>query len=613
MPITKADQNVIETSICTTDTVQTITGSKTFSNLSGNVSSATALATGSTTARTLANRFADVGNVKDWGAVGDGVADDSDFIQNAIYYKTNIYFPPGNYRITKTLTINRSIVSLYCDTPGSANIFLDNSAIPIAIQFYDAGGGPCYNNSIQNITLTNAPTSTYQIGIQCNKNQSFNLTDCEIGGFATSLDIRGSINGFYSNIRLNTFTSTNATPGKATLQLSDNIVTGEIYGFTHLFVNSSFNGGIAIRGNDYASFTNCYITPGSYIGAGVLIQNNGSASFGSYNNSFDTCYFDRVANPTPNLSAIEISDAIPATGFATGVKITDCVANDWDTTIKIRKSFDPSINITGCSLGEARGAAIDAEGAFTNLLITGNLFHNNTYDVANSSVIKLNNIHSAVVTGNIFSYNESKAFVGNRNAIELLGSFNAITITGNTINTFAGANVTDLVNTATIDKFVVTGNSSDNVNNTIVGSIIGNQENSSPVSLDWYEEKSFVPTLSFGGNSTSIAYVSQVGNATRIGNKIFFSLYLAISNKGTSTGNVKISGLPFNQNLGQPANYTINAGGLNAAIGDANLDAIQDGATGIQPKKQSGGGNVSLTDVDFTNSAFITITGTYSA
>ena len=55
--------------------------------------------TGSTAARSLANRFADVVNVKDFGAVGDGVADDTAAINAAI---TNgqgkcIYFPKGKY------------------------------------------------------------------------------------------------------------------------------------------------------------------------------------------------------------------------------------------------------------------------------------------------------------------------------------------------------------------------------------------------------------------------------------------------------------------------------------------------------------------------------------
>jgi len=43
-------------------------------------------ATGSTTARTLANRFADVVNVKDFGAVGDGSPSDQSSIQSALSY-----------------------------------------------------------------------------------------------------------------------------------------------------------------------------------------------------------------------------------------------------------------------------------------------------------------------------------------------------------------------------------------------------------------------------------------------------------------------------------------------------------------------------------------------
>jgi hypothetical protein len=64
-------------------------------------------ATGSTTERTLANRFADVVNVMDFGAVGDGVTDDTAAIQAANDYAYNnptasgcyrsLFFPAGKY------------------------------------------------------------------------------------------------------------------------------------------------------------------------------------------------------------------------------------------------------------------------------------------------------------------------------------------------------------------------------------------------------------------------------------------------------------------------------------------------------------------------------------
>jgi len=63
--------------------------------------------------------------------------------------------------------------------------------------------------------------------------------------------------------------------------------------------------------------------------------------------------------------------------------------------------------------------------------------------------------------------------------------------------------------------------------------------------LDDYEEGTWTPTIAFGGNSVGVTYSDQRGNYTKIGNRVFISMYLQLANKGSSTGNVSIAGLPF--------------------------------------------------------------------
>jgi len=104
-------------------------GVVTANSFVGAASSATALATGSTTARTLANRFADVVNVKDFGAVGDGVADDTAAIQAAINAGGNrsIYIPQGTYKVTDKITIQTLGIKFYGDSVHKS-VFLINAS-----------------------------------------------------------------------------------------------------------------------------------------------------------------------------------------------------------------------------------------------------------------------------------------------------------------------------------------------------------------------------------------------------------------------------------------------------------------------------------------------------
>jgi hypothetical protein len=74
-------------------------------------------ATGATTPRLIDDRFADVVNVKDFGAVGDGVTDDTAAIQAAIDVVGTrgggtVDFPSGIYNIHDTLNVNSNSVVL---------------------------------------------------------------------------------------------------------------------------------------------------------------------------------------------------------------------------------------------------------------------------------------------------------------------------------------------------------------------------------------------------------------------------------------------------------------------------------------------------------------------
>ena len=80
------------------------------------VSQATVISAGSTEARKLTDRFADTVNVLDFGAVGDGVTDDTAAIQAAIdawltmrqTTGASLLFPTKTYRITDTLDFSSS-------------------------------------------------------------------------------------------------------------------------------------------------------------------------------------------------------------------------------------------------------------------------------------------------------------------------------------------------------------------------------------------------------------------------------------------------------------------------------------------------------------------------
>jgi Pectate lyase superfamily protein len=102
-------------------------------------------ATGAPTARTMPDRLAEVVNVLDWGAKGDGSTDDSAAIQAAIDYCLStkvgtgafggkIFFPPGGYKIGTALNVGS-------DTNPNARVIFEGVGKGYSTSIESFGGG----------------------------------------------------------------------------------------------------------------------------------------------------------------------------------------------------------------------------------------------------------------------------------------------------------------------------------------------------------------------------------------------------------------------------------------------------------------------------------------
>jgi hypothetical protein len=130
--------------------------------------------------------------------------------------------------------------------------------------------------------------------------------------------------------------------------------------------------------------------------------------------------------------------------------------------------------------------------------------------------------------------------------------------------------------------------------------------------LDDYEEGTWLPVLTGDGGGTAMTYTTQIGKYTKIGNVVIADAYILLSNRGTITGNVIITGLPlpvapstYNLavNWGYYAGLAVawaSVGGWLNAGDTLYLAGQKTSGTGITPMAQADIGNTSRINVSVT-------------
>jgi hypothetical protein len=522
----------------------------------GEVSTASVIATGSITPRTLANRFADVLNVKDFGAVGDGITDDALAFQNAANHGGDIKIPYGTYRLSTGITIPSGSF-FYSDSFAAynpalgANLVFDLSVATCVTLV--GGSGSCGLSRVSILRATGTPPAG-SIGVLVSK--CYNPTIEYVDSVGHQICWK-----FYSD-------GTNGITCYA----------------NNLFSASAYDAHIVMDTWPELRLTNCRFgqnsTGDQNCNAYVRVQ-GGSASNpagGPNSANFVNCQFNQGQNKATHL--IEYVNRVAGSDTTdwnfTACHVEACVYGyysdaSWITIQRVR--------LVGNSFLFDNGLfALNANTTLNDWQVVGN-FINGGYVLAPSNQMNF------VVFGNNEIYNGNVSVTGASNS--------TFTSTGNTLSgnmTIAGHFGRLVCNDNVVGSFTNT------TTPTAAGQIFLQGSGS---------YQTWTPAISFGGGSTGITYSVQSGVYQYVGSFIVCHFNIILTSKGSSTGFASIS-LPFagingaSSSGGGTVHYCINMAALgggaitmDAEVGAISANFYTTGTTGVS----------ALTNGNFTNTS----------
>lgn len=383
-----------------------------FGSVGANVSTSSVApaALGGAPVRALSAVFDDAANVKDFGALGDGTTDDSAAIQAAFAASDNVYFPPGTYRITQSITktggywrihgAGQYVTTIKAETGNDPAFEFDNGGGIIPYVFLEgmtvdgdadrASGAlvdfldPVIQGGVRDIHLR-----LYYIGIKWNGGSKVFIECCRSDqsgrtggtkGYATLLlsgdATAGRCADFHiSNVQFSSFVSGNTDDSGASFHIAVEAVDGLYIENSHFFYSDYVIRFLPANVTDFSDVcaslhcVNCYFDTSSY----GHVSFTGSA--GSYRNFiFANCTF-RDARGSSG-----VSGAVTVSADIRHLRFTQCLFRT----------------------NEYSGILTTGSNAVTDFAAIGNLFHDcNQADNANAEPLR-GKFTGAAIIGNDF-------------------------------------------------------------------------------------------------------------------------------------------------------------------------------------------------------------------
>lgn len=305
----------------------------------------TVTSTGSTTARSLATRFAQVANVKDFGAVGNGSTDDTTAIQAAatsLTFGGTLYFPQGNYVVSSAITLIAgtlvSGVSAYAATittsAAAANIFV----VPTTCK-------------IENMAFTCSTTATS--GSYLNANGNFIIVNnCQFSKYFNAISLGLTTQSVNCSVNTSSFNTPSVQSGGGAILLN-NFASFKLTGcaITGTGSGTQTDYGVEVIAGDTLLISDCNITAHGRALYVVPAVSNNIYALHAVNSLFDSA--GTITGGTSVSSA-----RFSATGNVYNTKFANC----W---------FGLSTGGDGCAMTTTGGGLIDGI-AFTGCQFVGN-------------------------------------------------------------------------------------------------------------------------------------------------------------------------------------------------------------------------------------------------